>query len=63
MNGSSVMMNPCAEDFSGMTVTHEAKQIERAIRKLLYFFMFLVKERIKIHFIRTFYICLSLLQI
>lgn len=35
MNGSSVMMNPCANAFSGTTVTHDVKQITRAISKLL----------------------------
>ena len=35
MTGSSVIMNPCANDFSGMTVTHVVKEIAIATRKLL----------------------------
>ncbi len=35
MTGSSVMMNPCAEAFSGTTVTHDVKQRERVISIVL----------------------------
>ncbi len=35
MTGSSVMMKPCANDFSGMPVTNVVKEMARATRKLL----------------------------
>jgi len=35
MTGSSAMMNPCAEAFSGTTVTHDVRQRVRVISIVL----------------------------